>query len=126
MRRASGWGWREQPWNAGSESAAEASVRPIREENGWRRKAKCWSFSKEGKEAASRSRGPLAVALALAMYAWHVTTAGTATPFWFGLHKTYWRLYIVIGTLFVPAMAWLLKEKQQQSHNRTALAFLEG
>jgi SSS family solute:Na+ symporter len=47
----------------------------------------------------------------LAMVAWHMTTTGTPNPFWVGLHKTYWRLYIVIGTLFVPAGAWLVREK---------------
>jgi SSS family solute:Na+ symporter len=54
---------------------------------------------------------PTFLFLCLALYAWHATSSGTASPFWVDLHKTYWRLYIVAGTLFVPAAAWALKEK---------------
>jgi len=54
---------------------------------------------------------PTLVFFFTAMYAWSATTAGTATPFWAAMHKTYWRLYVIAGALVVPA-AWLLKDRQ--------------
>jgi SSS family solute:Na+ symporter len=56
---------------------------------------------------------PTLICFGLAMYAWHATTLGTASPFWTGLHQTYWRLYVVAGTLFVPAAAWFLKDERR-------------
>lgn len=48
---------------------------------------------------------------ALAMLAWWVTTQGSTSAFWLGLHQTYWRLYIVAGALIVPAGAYLMRER---------------
>src|SRR5262249_1889113 len=45
---------------------------------------------------------PTIICFALAMVAWWVTSSGTGSPFWTDLHKTYWRLYIIAGALFVP------------------------
>ncbi len=46
----------------------------------------------------------------LAMIAWSITTHG-GTGFWVKLHKDYWRFYIIGGALFVPAGAWLMRER---------------
>jgi SSS family solute:Na+ symporter len=58
---------------------------------------------------------PTIVFLAMAMYAWHVTTGGTATPFWKELHATWWRLYIIAGALVVPAACWLVKDAPERA-----------
>jgi Na+/proline symporter len=47
---------------------------------------------------------------ALAMAAWWFATHG-GNGFWVELHKTYWRLYIVGGGLFVPLGAYFLRER---------------
>lgn len=54
---------------------------------------------------------PTVIFLGMAMYAWHVTVPG-AVGFWPELHKTWWRVYIVAGALFVPAACWLLKDRE--------------
>lgn len=48
-----------------------------------------------------------AVLFAFGMTAWHLS--GSA-PFWTAMHATWWRLYIIIGALVVPAGAWLMRE----------------
>lgn len=51
-----------------------------------------------------------AASFTLAMAAWHFAAQPGAAAFWVGLHKTYWRLYIIGGALVVPAWAWLVKD----------------
>jgi Na+/proline symporter len=53
---------------------------------------------------------PTLITFALAMAAWGLSSYG---PFWGGLHQTYWRLYVIFGTLFVPAGAFFLREKPE-------------
>jgi SSS family transporter len=52
---------------------------------------------------------PTLITFFLAMLAWFMSTHGGG-PFWTELHGTYWRLYTIFGTLFVPAGAWLLNK----------------
>lgn len=52
---------------------------------------------------------------ALAMAAWWQTTHGGADPFWLSLHKTYWRLYVILAALLVPAGAYFMREKAFRS-----------
>ncbi|HAM35080.1 MAG TPA: hypothetical protein DEB40_01695 [Elusimicrobia bacterium] len=54
---------------------------------------------------------PTILTFGLAMIAWALSGGG---GFWGELHKTYWRLYTIFGTLFVPMGAWLLKEPAQR------------
>ena len=56
---------------------------------------------------------PTVFTFSLAMLAWYMTTHGGG-PAWTELHKTYWRLYTIFGTVFVPAGAWLLREKDER------------
>jgi Na+/proline symporter len=56
---------------------------------------------------------PTVLTFAMAMLAWHMSTHGGG-PFWHQLHGTYWRLYTIFGTLFVPVGAWLLNENEKQ------------
>jgi SSS family solute:Na+ symporter len=53
---------------------------------------------------------PTVLFFSMAMYAWYATVSGTATPFWAAMHQTYWRLYVIAGTLIVWLAAGLLKE----------------
>ena len=57
---------------------------------------------------------PTVITFATAMLAWYMSTHGGG-PFWTQLHGTYWRLYTIFGTLFVPVGAWLLKENDAPS-----------
>ncbi|MBI5240696.1 MAG: sodium/solute symporter [Elusimicrobia bacterium] len=56
---------------------------------------------------------PTVLTFSLAMLAWYQSTHGGG-PAWRELHKTYWRFYTIFGTLFVPAGAWLLREKDER------------
>jgi SSS family transporter len=56
---------------------------------------------------------PTALTFAMAMLAWFMSTHGGG-PFWSELHGTYWRLYTIFGTLFVPAGAWLMQKPGPQ------------
>ena len=58
---------------------------------------------------------PTVITFATAMLAWYMSTHGGG-PFWTQLHGTYWRLYTIFGTLFVPVGAWLLNEPAQPPH----------
>ncbi|HVE11758.1 MAG TPA: hypothetical protein VNI01_00065, partial [Elusimicrobiota bacterium] len=49
------------------------------------------------------------VSFSLAMTAWWVTTSG-GHGFWVSLHKDYWRYYVILGALIVPASAYVLRE----------------
>jgi SSS family transporter len=53
---------------------------------------------------------PTVLTFSMSMLAWHMSTHGGG-PFWSALHGTYWRFYIIFGALFVPAAAWLLRER---------------
>jgi hypothetical protein len=44
------------------------------------------------------------------MLAWWMSSHGGGA-FWNELHNTYWRFYVIFGALFVPAAAWLLRER---------------
>ncbi len=52
-----------------------------------------------------------AFTLTLGVTAWWMTTHGAAPGLWTELHKTYWRLYVIFGALFVPAGCWVLRER---------------
>lgn len=54
---------------------------------------------------------PTILTFCLAMTAWGMASHG-AGGFWVPLHQTYWRLYTIFGTLFVPIGAWLLRERR--------------
>jgi Na+/proline symporter len=56
---------------------------------------------------------PTVLTFAMAMAAWYMSTHGGG-HFWTELHGTYWRLYTIFGTLFVPVGAWLLKEDDER------------
>lgn len=57
---------------------------------------------------------PTILTFGLSMLAWWMSShAGGA--FWDRLHNTYWQFYIVFGTLFVPAGAYLLRENKPES-----------
>lgn len=49
--------------------------------------------------------------LTLAMAAWWMTAHGSTSVFWTQLHQTYWRLYVVLGALAVPAGAYIMREE---------------
>ncbi|MFA6003150.1 MAG: sodium/solute symporter [Elusimicrobiota bacterium] len=53
---------------------------------------------------------PTVITFSLAMIAWWMSTHGGG-GIWVPLHKTYWRLYSIFGTLFVPLGAWLLRDR---------------
>ena len=57
---------------------------------------------------------PTILTFGLAMTAWGMAAHG-AGGLWVPLHQTYWRLYTIFGTLFVPVGAWLLKEQVPQA-----------
>jgi len=52
--------------------------------------------------------------LTLGVIAW--TSAGHegASVFWTGLHKTYWRFYVIFGALLVPLVCWFMREKDAE------------
>jgi SSS family transporter len=52
---------------------------------------------------------PTVITFVTAMLAWYMSTHGGGL-FWTELHGTYWRLYTIFGTLFVPVGAWLLRK----------------
>jgi SSS family transporter len=54
---------------------------------------------------------PTILTFVLAMLAWYLDKNGGG-PFWVQLHETYWRLYTIFGTLYVPAGAYLLREPE--------------
>jgi len=54
---------------------------------------------------------PTVATFGLSMLAWWMS-AHSGGAFWAGLHKTYWRFYIIFGALFVPAGAYLLRENK--------------
>ena len=56
---------------------------------------------------------PTVLTFSLAMLAWYQSTHGGGHG-WNELHRTYWRLYTIFGTLFVPFGAWLLREKGER------------
>jgi SSS family transporter len=55
---------------------------------------------------------PTVITFATAMLAWYMSGHGGGL-FWTELHGTYWRLYTIFGTLFVPAGAWLLNSSDE-------------
>jgi len=57
---------------------------------------------------------PTLATFGLAMTAWWMKTHGGG-GFWIPLHDTYWRLYTIFGTLFVPLGAFLLREPEEKS-----------
>ncbi|MBI5630630.1 MAG: sodium/solute symporter [Elusimicrobia bacterium] len=48
--------------------------------------------------------------LVLALAAWWQSSHGGG-PFWIALHKTYWRLYVILGALIIPCGAYFMREK---------------
>ncbi len=54
------------------------------------------------------------VSFGFAMTAWLRATHG-ATGFWLELHQTYWRLYVILGALAIPAGAWFMREAEPAS-----------
>jgi solute:Na+ symporter, SSS family len=55
------------------------------------------------------------VLFTLGMMAWSATNGGATSGFWFELHKTYWRLFIIVGTLLVYLGCYFLKEPAEKS-----------
>ena len=49
------------------------------------------------------------------MNEWHHHARARARAFWAQLHGTYWRLYIIIGALVVPAGAYLMRERRENN-----------
>jgi solute:Na+ symporter, SSS family len=48
----------------------------------------------------------------LAMAAWWFTVNGTTNDFWIQLHKKWWRLYVIIGSLAVPFFCYFFRDKE--------------
>ncbi|MBI4028687.1 MAG: sodium/solute symporter [Verrucomicrobia bacterium] len=54
--------------------------------------------------------GITAVLLTFGMIAWFQATHGGTSGFWLALHKTYWRLYVILGALLVPVGVFFLRD----------------
>ncbi|MBI3890498.1 MAG: sodium/solute symporter [Candidatus Wallbacteria bacterium] len=55
--------------------------------------------------------GTTLITFGAAMMAWGMVEPGVTTGFWYALHNTYWRFYIIAGALLVPLGAWLAREE---------------
>lgn len=55
------------------------------------------------------------VLFTLGMTAWYKTEHDVTAGIWFDLHKTYWRFYVILGTLTVPFGAWFLRDRAKAS-----------